>query len=91
MITRHLVIKGKVQGVFFRASAKELAEALGIKGWVKNTEDGDVEIVCQGTEDQLAEFINWCKQGPSRAKVENVHIQEMPNEHFNEFRLIRNR
>lgn len=53
MPTFHLLIKGKVQGIFYRASAKETADKTGITGWVKNTPEGDVEAVATGTEEQL--------------------------------------
>ena len=58
----HLIIKGKVQGVFFRASAKETAELLGVTGWVKNTKEGNVEAFINGDENKLQEFIAWCKR-----------------------------
>jgi acylphosphatase len=77
MKTIQLLIQGKVQGVFYRASAKEKADKLGIRGWVKNTEDGDVAILCQGPEMELGEFINWCRQGPPRARVEHIELKEI--------------
>ena len=69
MPTIQLIIKGKVQGVFYRASAKEKAEDLGLTGWVKNTPEGYVEIMATGEMDVLERFITWCKKGPSRAFV----------------------
>src|SRR4051812_35847444 len=87
MPTVHLLIQGKVQGVFYRASARDKAEALGINGWVKNTEAGDVEIVASGSEDQLNEFIAWCKKGPSKAIVTNVTVNNQKEESFNKFRI----
>jgi acylphosphatase len=81
----HLIITGKVQGVFFRASAKKVAEGLRIKGWVKNTREGNVEILCQGENKELEAFIAWCKKGPSNATVENVKsvpAEEQPLEDF---------
>ena len=67
-----LLIEGKVQGVFFRASAKEEAERLGVSGFARNKTDGGVEILAQGEEETLNRFIDWCKKGPSSAKVEKV-------------------
>ncbi|MBI5413234.1 acylphosphatase [Candidatus Peregrinibacteria bacterium] len=65
-------ISGKVQGVFFRAETRAKAHELGIKGWVKNTEDGGVEIMAQGEEAQLAEFLAWCGRGPEYSRVDKV-------------------
>ncbi|PWT75434.1 MAG: acylphosphatase [Bacteroidetes bacterium] len=75
--TVHLTISGKVQGVFFRASAKEKADALGINGWVKNTREGNVEILAGGNEDKMKQFIQWCHQGPRGAFVQKVTVKEV--------------
>lgn len=61
-------------GVFFRASAQKRAKELGLTGWARNA-NGGVEIVAQGEETQLQEFLNWCKQGPKWAKVEKVDVE----------------
>lgn len=71
----HVIITGRVQGVFFRALAKEKALELGIVGWIKNTADGGVALVAQGEEVQLQAFLQWCRKGPPRADVEHVNIQ----------------
>lgn len=89
MKTIHLLIKGKVQGVFFRATAKKVAEELNIKGWIKNTEDGDVEAIVSGDEKQLEEFIQWCKQGPEKAEVQEVIVTPQEEITFNDFEVIR--
>jgi acylphosphatase len=86
----HLIIKGKVQGVFFRATAKDEAEKLGLKGWVKNTDAGDVEAYVCGTEADLKTFINWCWQGPSRALVTNVIVAEKEEQELDDFKVLRN-
>ena len=67
-----LIVKGRVQGVFYRVSAREQAENLGLTGWVRNTYDRSVEIEVQGTEEKLTQFIDWCTIGPSYAKVDSV-------------------
>ena len=72
MPTIHLLIQGKVQGVFYRASAREKALSLGLTGWVKNTREGDVEIMASGETESLEKFTQWCRQGPPQAKVTNV-------------------
>ena len=68
----HLVIKGRVQGVFYRVSAKKKADELGIKGYVKNLPAEDVEIMAEGPQEKLKEFIEWCKKGPEGATVKTV-------------------
>ena len=89
MKTIRLTVKGKVQGVFYRASAKEMADLLGITGWIKNLPDKNVEIKATSADDLLQQFIVWCKKGPSRAKVDEVIIEELPFEPFNGFRILR--
>lgn len=79
-MTVHIHIIGKVQGVFFRASAKEKADALRLKGWVKNIPDGSVQIVVAGEESSVKQFIAWCKQGPKGARVSDVRVTEEPEE-----------
>ena len=70
-----LRIQGEVQGVFFRASTREKAKELDIKGFVENLDDGGVFIEAEGEEPNLKEFIRWCHRGPERAVVENVKIE----------------
>lgn len=87
METKHLNIKifGQVQGVFFRVSAKEEAERLGIKGFARNEPDGTVYIEAEGEKERLDEFIRWCHDGPEAANVEKVEISEGPLKNFSEF------
>lgn len=68
----HLVIRGKVQGVFYRVSAAETARALGLCGWVRNLPDGSVEAVAQGPKQALDTFIEWCRSGPPAARVDEI-------------------
>lgn len=70
----HLLISGRVQGVFYRAFTKEVAESLGLKGWVRNLRDGRVEAVFEGDEDKISIAIERCKEGPPYAKVDNIEI-----------------
>ena len=76
MTAKHITVKGRVQGVFFRRNAQQKADELNITGWVRNMDDDTVEIVAQGEENELQQFIEWCKEGPSKAIVENVEIKE---------------
>ena len=80
MKTAHLEIEGKVQGVFFRAKAKEIAEIHKISGWIRNTDDGKVEACISGEDNAVEEFIEWCHHGPEKAKVENVLVNYLPVE-----------
>ena len=70
----HVIIYGRVQGVWFRAHTKEIADKLGIKGWVRNLPDGSVEAVFEGNEESIEEMIKWCHQGPPLARVDRVEI-----------------
>lgn len=69
-------ITGRVQGVFFRATTKDHADALGINGWVRNCPDGSVEVFAEGTQQQLNRFEAWLHRGPPAARVEAVREQQ---------------
>lgn len=68
----HLIIHGFVQGVFYRASTHDTALRLGLKGWVRNLPNGNVEAVFEGPLDQLHKAIEWCEQGPPGARVTKI-------------------
>jgi acylphosphatase len=70
-----LIVKGRVQGVFFRASAQREARRLGVTGWVKNRADGSIEIVAEGEEDAIKEFVGWSNHGPTAARVDQVDVR----------------
>lgn len=89
MQTVHLLITGKVQGVFFRETARKVAEKLNIKGWIKNTPDETVEAMITGEEKDVNDFIKWCKTGPDRAEVEEVMVSGQPETFFKEFEVKR--
>jgi len=89
MKTVRLIIKGKVQGVFYRATAKDVADLTGVKGWVRNLPNNDVEITATAAEDVLQKFIAWCKQGPPKARVDDVVVEELSIEEFSGFKIIR--
>jgi len=67
-----IIVSGKVQGVFYRASAKEKADEWGVRGFVRNEKNGDVYIEAEASEEIVYKFIKWCNQGPLRAKVDNI-------------------
>jgi acylphosphatase len=75
-IARHLTIHGRVQGVFYRASAVEAARKLGLVGWVRNRRGGTVEALVQGDEAAVQQFIGWASEGPPHADVERVDAEE---------------
>jgi acylphosphatase len=71
-----ITVKGKVQGVFYRASTKAVADQLGVRGFVKNADNGDVIIAAEGDKSTLELFLDWCKEGPERAEVNSVETHE---------------
>jgi acylphosphatase len=86
----HVVISGRVQGVWFRAGTKEKADELGLTGWVKNTSTGDVEAVFEGDEPAVREMLVWCRRGPPLAKV--TAVKETQNQYsgaFPDFSILR--
>jgi acylphosphatase len=74
MTTLHLVIHGRVQGVFFRDSMRREAQSLSIAGWVRNCSDGTVEAAVQGESAAVDAIVRWARRGPQRAQVERVDI-----------------
>jgi acylphosphatase len=70
-----LFVRGRVQGVFFRAAAQREARRLGVSGWVKNRNDGSIEMVAEGEDDAIKEIISWAQHGPSAARVEQVDVR----------------
>jgi acylphosphatase len=89
MPTIQLLVKGRVQGVFYRATAQEVAQKIGLGGWIRNTGEGDVEALVTGNEDQLQQFIQWCHKGPSEAIVTSVDVLPQPDQVFDGFRIRR--
>ena len=71
----HVLISGRVQGVWFRSSTKQKAEQLGVTGWVRNTQDGRVEAIFEGEENSVKSLIEWCHHGPPLAKIEKVEVK----------------
>lgn len=89
MPTLHLLVKGVVQGVNYRASAREQAQQLALTGWVRNTPDGHVEITATGRDEALRQFTAWCRRGPALAHVTNVETQPLPETPFPDFSIRR--
>jgi acylphosphatase len=74
----HLVIRGLVQGVSYRASARAEALRLQLTGWVRNLPNGDVEALAEGDRTRVEQFVAWCRQGPEEAQVESVKEESAP-------------
>lgn len=83
------IIKGKVQGVYFRMETRMTAERHGVYGWVKNNRDGSVEAVFEGEADRVQAVLDWCHKGPPHAKVSDVVITwEKYTGEYNDFRIV---
>ena len=76
------MVRGRVQGVNFRWSCREVAERLDLSGWVRNRPDGGVEVVAEGTDSRLEQLVSWCGQGPPHAHVTDVeeHVEAVRGE-----------
>jgi acylphosphatase len=75
-IRRHVVVHGKVQGVFFRDSVREAAGNEGVDGWAANRDDGSVEVVLEGPADAVESVVGYCRIGPMSADVSSVEVTE---------------
>lgn len=81
-------VHGKVQGVFFRQSTQEKAQELNVAGWARNESDGSVYIEAEGEEENIQQFLEWCKQGPPAASVSDMEYEaEEELKNFKEFRI----
>lgn len=69
-----IVVRGRVQGVFFRAETRERAHSLGLAGWVRNNRDGTVEAVFEGDRERVDSMLAWCRRGPALADVRDVEV-----------------
>lgn len=74
-VRAHVVISGKVQGVFFRMETKGAAQRFGVSGWVKNRRDGGVEAVFEGNQNNVELILEWCKKGAPLSRVQEVDIK----------------
>lgn len=74
-VRAHVVVSGRVQGVFFRSYTQERAYQWGLTGWVKNRGDGKVEAVFEGDEDKVKEMVEWCRKGPPGAHVTDLKVE----------------
>ena len=85
-----VIVRGRVQGVYFRASAVNEAQTLGLSGWVMNCADGSVQAVAEGPREKLDRLIAWCHEGPRGARVTSVDVQwQEPENSFHGFQIRR--
>jgi acylphosphatase len=82
-----LIVTGKVQGVFYRASARDVAISLGLKGIVSNLPDGNVQIEVEGEQEIINKFYSWCLEGPPRAVVDKIRVSEGAIQGYADFRI----
>jgi acylphosphatase len=87
MIRRRVVVHGRVQGVFFRDTARRIAQSRGLGGWVRNSPDGTVEAVFEGDGEAVDSMVRWCGQGPRGAVVERVEVTDEEPEGLTDFRI----
>ncbi|WP_100447286.1 acylphosphatase [Glycomyces xiaoerkulensis] len=85
MIRRRVLVRGAVQGVFFRRTCVREAESCGAVGWVRNRLDGTVEAVFEGPEGAVEPMVAWCRRGPPGALVERVDVRDEPPEGLSGF------
>lgn len=84
----HLIVSGKVQGVFFRDNTRKRAEELGLKGYAKNLEDGTVEVIAEGDDAKINELITFIKKGQGISRVEGIKLKHKNPENFKNFKIL---
>lgn len=91
MEVKHINIKvsGKVQGVSFRAVTKVVADQMGVRGMIRNEQDGSVYIEAEGDDTLLEVFVDWCNEGTDRAKIENVEVTPGELKNYQNFEIIK--
>ncbi|MHA7917511.1 acylphosphatase [Alloalcanivorax xenomutans] len=89
MVARQVVVRGRVQGVYFRASTCDEARRHGVVGWVRNLEDGGVEAWLEGSEEAVSALLAWMRRGPTRARVTDVTQTERTPRGYEDFEVSR--
>lgn len=84
----HVIVSGRVQGVFYRATCIERARALRLGGWVRNLVDGRVEAAFEGPSQDVDAIVAWCREGPPRARVTEMTVEEEPALGEDLFRVV---
>lgn len=90
-MTQHvnIIVSGKVQGVSYRVATREKASELGVKGFVRNEQNGNVYIEAEASQIVLNEFVKWCSIGPPRAKVQNIDVVTGEIKNFGDFSIVK--
>jgi acylphosphatase len=86
-VRAHVLVSGRVQGVFFRDSTAKAARSRGVAGWIRNLPDGRVEAFFEGSRDAVESMISWCKTGPRHADVDDVSVEWEPAQGESGFRV----
>ncbi len=84
-VCRKALVSGKVQGVWYRASTKRRAQELGVTGWARNLDDGNVEVMMYGSAASVLQLEQWLKQGPPLARVHQVDCADAPSQAWDQF------
>ncbi|SDD72152.1 acylphosphatase [Sphingomonas sp. YR710] len=84
-VARRIVVRGRVQGVWYRGWTQQQARAIGLDGWVRNRQDGSVEIAVAGMEADVTDLIARCHQGPQGARVDHVEVEPYSGDLTNDF------
>ena len=87
MTRKRVIVSGRVQGVFFRDTTRQRAEAVGVAGWVRNTPDGTVEAVFEGDPGAVDELVEFCRRGPGRSEVAGIEVEEEQPEALSGFKV----
>ena len=88
MKTIKILLSGTVQGVFFRDFVKENADTLSVRGFVRNLDDGRLEIVAEGRDEIVGEFLTKCREGPNKAHIKNFETKELKHQGFDSFKIL---
>ena len=88
MKTIRVFISGNVQGVYFRQFIKDQADKIPVKGYVRNTDDGRVEVVIEGKDKQVDEMLKICRKGAPHSIVKELEIENLPEQDFKDFRIL---
>ena len=89
MKTLKIFIEGTVQGVFFRKFIQANAEKLRLKGFVRNLDDGRVEIIVEGKDENTNEMVRVCKRGPAHSEIKEVEVEEIKHHGFDDFNILK--
>ena len=87
-VRRRVIVRGRVQGVWFRGSTRDRAHREGVRGWVRNLHDGRVEAVFEGSSEAVAAMLDFCRTGPRSARVARIEVFEEETEGLSGFKIV---